>query len=66
MSIWQKGGGKLSAKEKEWAYKQWCIGYTQMQIAEALHVCDKTISRALKDRPRIRPILKYEEDNDAN
>lgn len=62
MARFMKGEGILSHKEKEWAYKQWCIGYTQIQIAQALHVCDKTIIRALKDRPRIRPVLVYEED----
>ena len=62
MARYPKGGGTLTAKEKEWAYKQWCIGYTQIQIAQALYVCDKTITRALKDRPRIRPVLVYKED----
>ena len=49
----------LSFKQKEWAYAMWCLGYTQMQIAEALNVCEKTIQRALKNKPRIRPILIY-------
>ena len=49
----------LSFKQKEWAYDMWCLGYTQMQIAEALNVCEKTIQRALKNKPRIRPILIY-------
>lgn len=62
MSRFAKGESILSHKEIEWAYEKWCIGYTQMQIANALHVCDKTIIRVLKDRPRIRPVLKYEED----
>ena len=48
-------------KKKEWAYEMWCIGYTQMQIADALFVCEKTINRALKGKPRIRPILIYKE-----
>lgn len=53
--------GLLTAKEKRWAYEMWCIGYTQDQIAEALHCSRKTIGRALRDKPRIRPILVYKE-----
>lgn len=49
----------LSFKQKEWAYDMWCLGYTQMQIADALFVCEKTVQRALKNKPRIRPILIY-------
>lgn len=49
----------LSFEQKEWAYDMWYLGYTQMQIAEALNVCEKTIQRALKNKPRIRPILIY-------
>lgn len=49
----------LTKKEVKWAYDMWCIGYTQNQIAQALYVCEKTVNRALKDKPRIRPILKY-------
>jgi hypothetical protein len=52
----------LTRKQKEWAYTQWCIGYTPLQIAEALCVCEKTVRRALKNKPRIRPVLKYEEN----
>ena len=51
----------LTPHQKQWAYTKWCEGYTQLQIAEALNVCEKTISRALKSKPRIRPILKYKE-----
>ena len=54
--------GLLTHKQKEWAYDKWCIGYTQAQIAEALNVCDKTITRALKGKKRIRPILIYEQE----
>ena len=50
----------LGKKEVAWAYDKWCIGYTHMQIADALNVCEKTVSRALKGKPRIRPTLKYE------
>ena len=62
MSKYIKGQGILTYKEKEWAYDKWCLDYTQMQIADALHVCDKTVCRALKGRKRIRPILIYREE----
>lgn len=52
----------LETKQKKWAYDMWCLGYTQMQIADALHVCEMTIRRTLKGKPRIRPILKYDEE----
>ena len=56
----------LTHKETERAYQKWCEGYTQQQIADALFVCEKTIRRAINERPRIRPILKYEErENNA-
>lgn len=55
----------LTHKEIEWAYTKWCEGYTQQQIAAALYVCEKTIRRAINGRPRIRPILKYEEKEGA-
>lgn len=51
----------LTFKQKEWAYEMWCIGYTKKQIAEALFVCEKTVTRAIENKPRIRKILKYEE-----
>lgn len=50
----------LSKDEIEWAYSKWCEGCTYQQIAEALFVCEKTIERALKGRPRIRPVLVYD------
>ena len=46
---------------KKWAYEMWRIGYTQMQIADALFVCEKTINRILKGKPSIRPVLIYKE-----
>lgn len=52
----------LSHRQKEWAYTKWCEGYTYYQIAEALNVCTKTIQRAIGDRPRIRAVLVYKED----
>ena len=52
----------LTPKQQEWAYKMWCVGYTQMQIADALFVCEKTITRCLKGKTRIRPILVYRQE----
>ena len=52
----------LSQKQKSWAYEKWCEGYTLMQIADALDVCEKTIRRAIHGRPRIRPILIYQDN----
>lgn len=51
----------LKWREIEWAYTKWCEGYTHEQIADALYVSLATIKRAIGGRPRIRPILKYEE-----
>jgi DNA-binding XRE family transcriptional regulator len=56
----------LSFKQKEWAYIKWCEGYTLDQIADALCVGSKTVRRAINGRPRIRPILKYEEKEGAH
>ena len=53
----------LNAKKRKWAYEMWCIGYTLLQIADALNVCEKTISRCIRNKPRIRPILKYPYSN---
>lgn len=50
----------LTKEEEKWAYKKWCEGYTLLQIAEALNVCEKTIRRAINGKPRIRPILHYD------
>ena len=50
----------LDSYQIQWAYEKWCTGYTQLQIAEALNVCDRTVRRVLKNKERIRPILKYE------
>ena len=51
----------LDWKQKEWAYDQWCNGKTQEQIADALNVSIKTVSRALHGRPKIKPVLMYPE-----
>lgn len=50
----------LTHKEKEWAYEQWCKGYTLVEVAAAMNVCSKTIERAIHGRPRIKPVLVYE------
>jgi ribosomal protein S27E len=49
----------LNDRERKWAYQQWCIGYTLVQIADALNCNEKTVRRAFKSHglPRIRPIL---------
>lgn len=49
----------LGEEEKAWAYEKWCEGYTQQQIADALYVERRTLTNALKDKPRIRPKLVY-------
>lgn len=54
-------GECLTFQQRKWAYEMWCLGYTQKQIANALYVCEKTIQRVLKNKPRIRPILTYKE-----
>ena len=53
---------KLTKKQKDWAYDRWCEGYTMYDIAAALDVCYKTVQRAINGRPRIRPILIYQEE----
>ena len=55
-------GIALSRKERSWAYSKWCEGFTQAEIADALHVSLKTISRTLKGKVKIKPVLKYEEE----
>lgn len=50
----------LTHKQTEWVYAKWCEGYTQEQLADALCVSIKTITRAIHGRPKIRPILKYD------
>lgn len=53
----------LTPEMIEWAYEQWCIGSTYSQIAAALYVSERTIRKALKGRPRIRPVLHYDFEN---
>lgn len=51
----------LTTERIEWAYEKWCLGYTLAQIAEALNVSSRTVSREFETlgRPRIRPKLIY-------
>ena len=51
----------LSTEQKEWVYNKWCEGCTQRYIAQVLKVSEKTVRKAIHGRPRIRPVLKYEE-----
>lgn len=56
--------GVLTKKQKDWAYRKWCEGRTLLEIAMALDVCDRTIRRAINGKPRIRPVLRYEDGKD--
>lgn len=47
----------LTPAEVEWAYKKWCEGYTQQQLADVLHVHTDTLRRYFNGRPRVRPAL---------
>lgn len=49
----------LTKSEIAAAYKAWCEGAEQDQIADALHVCKRTIQRSFGGRKRIRPCLIY-------
>ena len=53
----------MTLKQKEWAYRQWCLGYRFSEIAEALGLATKTVQKALKKRPQIRPLLVYDEED---
>jgi transcriptional regulator len=52
--------GILTEKQIEWAYKMWCLGYTQSEIAKALFVHKSTIQTKLCGRKRIKPTLVYD------
>lgn len=41
----------LNDKQKAWAYEKWCEGRTQLEIAMALGVCEKTVRRSLSGKP---------------
>lgn len=58
---YEKGSSILSLKEIEWAYEKWCLGYTKFEIAEALHVGERTVARALQGKTKIKPVLVYRE-----
>lgn len=47
----------LTDKQVAWAYKMWCIGYTQEQIGDALFVHARTVFNALSKRRKVRPVL---------
>lgn len=51
----------LAPAQIEWAHEKWCLGYTLAQIAEALEVSPRTVSREfeLLGKPRVRPKLIY-------
>jgi len=51
----------LNEEQIQWVYRKWCVGYTKEEIADALHVCRKTLGRALKGKTKIRPKLTYDE-----
>lgn len=50
----------LTEAQKEWAYKQYCKGYTQAEIAVALYCSPITINHAIAGRPRIKKPLHYD------
>jgi uncharacterized protein YjcR len=49
----------INKEEKRWAYDRWCEGYTYAQIAEALNLSEAQVCEALRELPRIRPMLHY-------
>ena len=53
----------LSNDAVHWAYEKYCLGYTLIQIADALGCCERTVRREFKRRGlvRIRPVLTYKE-----
>lgn len=56
----QGRGEALTTAQKEWAYEQYCNGYTQAEIAEALFCDISVISHAIAGRPRIKKPLHYD------
>ena len=56
----QMGKCLLDWKDKEWIYEQWCNGYTQAEIAEAIGCNTKTIQRFLCKKQKIKKPLVYE------
>ena len=62
MAQYKRGEGILTRKQIEWAYDKWCLGYTHFEIGFALGVCSKTIQRALRGKPKVKPILVYKDN----
>lgn len=57
----RRGNGEaLTAAQKEWAYEQYCNGYTQFEIAEALFVSHCVVQKAIAGKPRIKKPLYYD------
>lgn len=49
----------LTTKDREWAYKAWCRGYTQEEIAKAYACSPRTIERVLVGRDKVKDPLVY-------
>ena len=62
----QMGKSLLDWKDKEWVYGQWCNGYTQAEIADAIGCNIKTIQRFLCKKQKIKKPLVYERKEAAN
>ena len=54
-----KGGSILTWQQKEWAYDKWCEGYKKEDIAAALFVSPKTITKAMRGRVKVKKPLVY-------
>ena len=65
---WNSRPHLLSQKQIDWAYKQWCLGYTYDEIAAALFCSNKTILREFKMRgfKKVRPKLIYDFSQEDN
>ena len=48
----------LSPEQIEWAYCQWCNGYTLREIAEVLNASESTVYKSFKGRRKHHPPLK--------
>lgn len=48
----------LSPEQIEWAYYQWCNGYTLREIAEVLNAAESTVYKSFKGRRKRHPPLK--------
>ena len=56
----------LDWKDKEWVYEQWCNGYTQGEIADAIGCNIKTIQRFLCKKQKIKKTLVYKRKEKTN